>query len=121
MSKCTTDDRDQRFINHSLEQLLSQRIYQISAGYEDANDCDELRGDSIFKRCSGKLPKSGGDLTSQHTMSRFENSVSISELYRIAKHIGSRFINSSESEQELFIRTSIIYTPDTHIIMYIIA
>ncbi len=26
MSKCITDDRDQRYINHSLEQLLSQRI-----------------------------------------------------------------------------------------------
>ncbi len=51
MSKCITDDRDQRYINHSLEQLLSQRIYQIAAGYEDANDCDELRGDSIFKIC----------------------------------------------------------------------
>ncbi len=51
MRKCITDDRDQRYIDHSLKQLLSQRIYQIAAGYEDANDCDELRGDSIFKIC----------------------------------------------------------------------
>ncbi len=72
MSKCITDDRDQRYIDHSLKQLLYQRIYQIAAGYEDANDCDELRGDSIFKICSGKLPQSGGDLAPQPTMSRFE-------------------------------------------------
>ena len=103
MSKCITDDRDQRYIDHSLEQLLSQRIYQIAAGYEDANDCDELRGDSIFKICSGKLPQSGGDLASQLTMSRFENSVNRSELYRIAKHIASCFINSYESEPEVII------------------
>ena len=48
LSKCINDDRDQRYIDHSLAQLLSQRIYQIAAGYEDANDCDELRCDSIF-------------------------------------------------------------------------
>ncbi len=103
MSKCIIDDRDQRYIDHSLEQLLSQRIYQIAAGYEDANDCDELRGDSILKICSGKLPQSGGDLASQPTMSRFENSVSRSELYRIAKHIAYCFINSYESEPEVII------------------
>ncbi len=84
MSKCIIDDRDQRYIDHSLKQLLSQHIYQIAAGYEDANDCDELRGDSIFKICLGQLPQSGGDLAAQPTMNRFENSVSRSELYRIA-------------------------------------
>ena len=51
MSKCITDDRDQRYIDHSLEQLLSQRIYQIAAGYEDANDCDELRRDNYGENC----------------------------------------------------------------------
>ncbi len=94
MSKCITDDRDQRYIDHGLEQLLSQRIYKTAAGFEDAKDCDELRGNSIFKICSGKLPQSGGAPASQLTMSRFENSVSRSELYRIAKHITSCFINS---------------------------
>ncbi len=56
LSKCINDDRDQRYTQHNLEQLLSQRIYQIAAGYEDANDCDELRNDSILKICSGQLP-----------------------------------------------------------------
>ncbi|MCP4078080.1 MAG: hypothetical protein GY744_18075 [Gammaproteobacteria bacterium] len=73
-------------------------MYQIAVGYEDAKDCDELRGNRIFKIRSGKLPQSGGDLVSQPTMSRFENSVSRSELYRIAKHIASCFINSYEPE-----------------------
>jgi len=103
LSNCINDERDQRYIDHSLEQLLSQRIYQIAAGYEDANDCDELRGDSIFKICSDKLPISGDDLASQPTMSRFENSVSRSELYRIAEHFGLCFINSYESEPEVII------------------
>ncbi len=49
------------------------------------------------------MSQSGGDLTSQPTMSRFENLVSISELYYIAKHIASCFINSYESEPEVII------------------
>lgn len=103
IGKCIKDDRDQRYIDHSLKQLLSQRIYQIAAGYEDANDCDELRSDSILKICSDQLPISGNDLASQPTMSRFENSVRRSELYRIAEHFAQCFINSYESEPEVII------------------
>lgn len=103
ISKCLHDDRDQRYIQHSIEQLLSQRIYQIAAGYEDANDCDELRSDSILKICSDQLPISGSDLASQPTMSRFENSVRRGQLYCIAKHFVLYFINSYESEPEVII------------------
>jgi hypothetical protein len=31
------DTRDQRYVKHTLHTLLIQRIYQIAAGYEDAN------------------------------------------------------------------------------------
>ena len=103
LSKCINDDRDQRYIKHGLEELLSQRIYQIAGGYEDTNDCDELRCDSILKICSGQLPISGNDLASQPTMSRFENSVSRSELYRIAEHFALCFINSYELEPQVII------------------
>ena len=103
ISQCINDGRDQRYIDHSLEQLISQRVYQIAAGYEDANDCDALRRDSIFKLCSDKLPISGDELASQPTMSRFENSVSRSELYRIAELFALCFINSYQSEPEVII------------------
>lgn len=103
ISKCINDDRDPRYIHHNLGQLLSQRIYQIAAGYEDANDCDELRSDSILKICSDQLPISGNDLASQPTMSRFENSVRRSELYRIAECFALCFINSYASEPEVIV------------------
>ncbi len=38
MADCLTDNRDQTKVKHSLSQLISQRIYQIIAGYEDSND-----------------------------------------------------------------------------------
>ena len=103
IANCLSDNRDQRYTQHSLKQLLSQRIYQIAAGYEDANDCNELRSDSILKICSDQLPISGNDLASQPTMSRFENSVRRSELYRIAECFALCFINSYESEPEVII------------------
>jgi len=32
------DERDQRYIDHSVKELLTQRVFQIAAGYEDCND-----------------------------------------------------------------------------------
>ena len=57
--------------------MLSQRIYQIACGYEDANDCNSLKDDPIFKICADKIPSTDSPLASQPTMSRFENSISI--------------------------------------------
>src|SRR2546428_6122585 len=35
-----TDARDERYITHDVATLVRQRLYQIAAGYEDANDGD---------------------------------------------------------------------------------
>jgi len=59
-SGCFTDYRDQDKIEHSLLEMLSQRIYGIILGYEDLNDHDQLRTDAILSLLSGK-----DDLTGQ--------------------------------------------------------
>ena len=46
-SKCIQDERDQRYVDHSVKELLTQRVFQIAAGYEDCNDCNDLREDMI--------------------------------------------------------------------------
>ena len=102
-SRCINDERDQRYIDHQLIEMLRQRIYQIACGYEDGNDCNELRSDPVFKLCAGKLPETDPDLASQPTMCRLENSVSNSELYRIAKAIADIFIGSYNKEPGLII------------------
>jgi len=103
INDCIKDHRDQRYIDHSQNEMLCQRIFQIAAGYEDANDCDTLRNDAILKLCADKLPENGGDLGSQPTMSRFENSISRSELYKIAKAFIIAFINSYDKEPPVII------------------
>src|SRR5664279_3425168 len=38
LARCFSDWRDARFVDHELEQMLAQRIYSQSLGYEDLND-----------------------------------------------------------------------------------
>ena len=88
------DPRDPRRVDFTLHDLLKQRVLQIAAGYEDANDANTLRHDPIFKLLLGRLPESGTPLASQPTLSRFENRVSRTELYRLARVFVEQFIAS---------------------------
>lgn len=94
LAECIDDQRDQRYIDHQIATLLRQRTFQIGCGYEDGNDCNELRGDSVFKVCADRLPESEPDLGSQSTISRFENAPSRRELYRMAQVFIDQFIES---------------------------
>jgi hypothetical protein len=58
-SQCFTDHRDPRYIDHTVEELVSQRVYAISAGYEDVNDHDRLRNDSLLATICGKEDPEG--------------------------------------------------------------
>jgi hypothetical protein len=87
------DKRDPAFIEHSLLTMVRQRIYGILADYEDQNDHDTLRFDPIFKLIADRLPQDA-DLSSQPTLSRFENAVSIPDLYRLRDVLVDLFIQS---------------------------
>lgn len=103
VSSCITDNRDQRYIDHTIKELITQRVFQIAAGYEDCNDCNDLREDMVLKTCTGRLPQSGNSLGSQPTMSRLENAVGNRDMYRIGKQLVKHFIDSYSSEPEVII------------------
>ena len=48
LEQCFTDHRDPRLIEHSVKELLGQRIYGLCLGYEDLNDHDQLRTDPML-------------------------------------------------------------------------
>jgi hypothetical protein len=56
---CFYDHRNQKKIEHTLKELLSQRILGICLGYEDINDHDELRKDPLFATVCGKMDPEG--------------------------------------------------------------
>jgi hypothetical protein len=98
-----SDPRDPRRINFTLEDLIKQRVFQIAAGYEDANDSNTLRDDPIFKLLLNRLPETGSSLASQPTLSRFENRVSRPELYRMALELLHQFIASYTSAPKVIV------------------
>ena len=108
------DTRDSRYVQHELKVLLTQRITQIACGYEDADDCDELRADPAFKMAAGHYPETGEDLASQPTISRFENMVSRKDLYRMAEVLVEKFIASYPEPPSLVVLDSDTSDDPTH-------
>ncbi|MDJ0845729.1 IS1380 family transposase [Crocosphaera sp.] len=101
ISTCLEDDREQHKVKHSLFQLVSQRIYQIAAGYEDTNDSNYLRHDPIFKIICDKIPKMGAELlASQPTISRLENGITKQEIKRIRRFFVDKFLQNHPSAPE---------------------
>lgn len=94
LSSCLYDNRHQSYIDHTHWEMLSQRIYQIAAGYEDCNDSTELRKDPVIKTLCKRHPFSDEDLASQPTLSRLENSVSQTMLYRMGVAFVDNFLSS---------------------------
>ena len=61
LAECFTDYRDQDLIEHSVEELLRQRIFGLALGYEDLNDHDQLRKDPLLATLVGKQDPTGSD------------------------------------------------------------
>lgn len=100
IAKVLRDRRHPSYITHQLVELLKQRIFQIISGYEDANDCDDLRSDPIIKMACDRLPDSEDDLGSQPTMCRLENALSRTDLYRLGEAFVDIFIDSYKRAPE---------------------
>ncbi len=101
ISTCLEDDREQHKVKHSLFQLVSQRIYQIAAGYEDTNDSNYLRHDPIFKIICDKIPEMGSELlASQPTISRLENRITKQEIKSIRRFFVDKFLQNHPSAPE---------------------
>jgi hypothetical protein len=103
LADCIEEWRDPNRITHSLQQLVSQRVYQLVGGYEDANDSNVLRHDPIYKIACGRLPLAQADrLASQPTITRLENRVSQSEVGKMRGAMIDRFIErSSQAPEEI--------------------
>jgi hypothetical protein len=80
MAVCIADSRQDP--EHSVLEMIRQRLYGIIADYEDCNDHDDLRDDPLFQQVIGKVVGEGA-LASQPTLSRFENSITPQALQQL--------------------------------------
>ena len=94
LAGCIREWRDPERVVHVLPGMLRFRMFAIACGYEDADDCDALRGDPLFKLAVGRAPESGRDLCSQPTMSRLENAPSRIEVARMTAALVDIFCRS---------------------------
>lgn len=60
-AKCFEDLRDPELIEHTVAELVAQRVYGLALGYEDLNDHDELRADPLLAVLVGKADPEGHD------------------------------------------------------------
>jgi len=58
---CFRDHRDGDLIEHTVFELVAQRVYALALGYEDLNDHESLRGDALMALLAGKRDLKGQD------------------------------------------------------------
>jgi hypothetical protein len=86
------DPRDARRIDHSLHDLLRERIYLIAQGYSDQNDANSLRHDPVLKLALGRT-LADPSLASQSTLSRLENTVTRADVLRMSRALLDQFLD----------------------------
>ena len=100
LARCLRDARQRGKVNHSLIELLRQRVYGLACGYADGNDAARLAPDPVHKLLVERDPLSGEDLASQPTLSRFENAVGPKELYRLGEALAESVIERHHQRLE---------------------
>jgi hypothetical protein len=58
-AKCFEDLRNPELIEHTVAELIAQRVYGLALGYEDLNDHDDLRRDPLLAVLVGKEDPEG--------------------------------------------------------------
>jgi hypothetical protein len=59
LAGCFDDYRNPNSVEHSVHELVAQRVYGLALGYEDLNDHDALRSDSSLALLVGKRDLTG--------------------------------------------------------------
>jgi hypothetical protein len=72
LADCFLDGRDPLLIKHSVQEMVSQRIYGLALGYEDLNDHEQLRRDPLMQVLAGKEELEKEVLAGKSTLNRME-------------------------------------------------
>src|SRR5438552_586409 len=69
---CFTDYQKADLIEHTVQELVAQRVYGLALGYEDLNDHEELRNDPLLAVLVEKSDPSQEALAGKSTLNRLE-------------------------------------------------
>ena len=90
------DPRNPDLIEHPMQSLIAQRVYALCCGYEDLNDHDRLRHDSILQTALGRDELLG----SSPTLCRMENRASSGDAAGLSRVLFEPFIHAHASAPE---------------------
>jgi hypothetical protein len=71
LAECFLDSRNPDLVEHSVLEMLSQRVYGLALGYEDLNDHEQLRKDPVFGVLAGREDLDA-PLAGKSTLNRME-------------------------------------------------
>jgi hypothetical protein len=98
------DPRFQPLVVHDQRTILAQRILAIAAGYEDLNDHQTLRTDTLLQTLTDRRLKAGQKeadaLASPPTLCRLENRITRGDLERMAEVLVEQFVASQATPPE---------------------
>jgi hypothetical protein len=121
LATCFEDQRDPGLIEHSVRDLVAQRVMALALGYEDLNDHDELRQDPLLAVAVGKRDllgekrfterDEGKALAGKSTLNRLELSAAESNEYKktpvnpeaVERLLVDLFIQTRAQEPQLLI------------------
>src|ERR1700678_4522555 len=81
LAGCFLDGRNQNQVEHSIQEMLSQRIYGLALGYEDLNDHEQLRNDPVFAFLAGR-EQLEEPLAGKSTLNRMELGAGVKDRYK---------------------------------------
>ena len=81
LAQCFLDGRNQDLVEHSILEMLSQRIYGLALGYEDLNDHEQLRQDPVFGILAGR-EELDEPLAGKSTVNRMELGAGTPDRYK---------------------------------------
>ena len=81
LAECFLDGRNQEQVEHSILEMLSQRIYGLALGYEDVNDHEQLRRDPVFGVLAGR-EELEAPLAGKSTLNRMELGAGVKDRYK---------------------------------------
>jgi Transposase DDE domain group 1 len=71
LASCFVDQRDPLRVEHTVAEMVAQRVYGLALGYEDLNDHEQLRHDPLLGLLAGKRDLDA-DLAGKSTLNRME-------------------------------------------------
>jgi hypothetical protein len=82
LAQCFDDHRKPWLVQHSVREMVAQRVYGLALGYEDLSDHDQLREDPLLGVLSGKRSAGEVALAGKSTLNRLELSTGKPDRYK---------------------------------------